>query len=142
MTTTTREIHLASRPSGWPTHENFRIVKTALPKPAAGQVTIRNSVMSVDPYMRGRMNDVKSYSAPFALDSPLDGGVVGEVIESNDDSLRVGDNVLHGLGWREHAVLDANRVRRIDTTDVPASAYLGVLGMPGTTSYVGLVRIA
>jgi len=142
MTSTTREIHLASRPSGWPTHENFRIVKTALQKPAPGQVAIRNTVMSVDPYMRGRMNDVKSYSAPFALDAPLDGGVVGEVIESNDESLRVGDNVLHGLGWREHAVLDANRVRRIDTSDVPASAYLSVLGMPGTTAYVGLVRIA
>ena len=142
MTSTTREIHLSSRPAGWPTHENFRIVETALPKPTAGQVTIRNTVMSVDPYMRGRMNDVKSYAAPFALDAPLDGGVVGEVIESNDDSLRVGDSVMHGLGWREHAVLDANRVRKIDTTDVPASAYLSVLGMPGTTAYVGLVRMA
>ena len=142
MTSTTREIHLASRPVGWPTHENFRIVETALPEPAPGQVTIRNTVMSVDPYMRGRMNDVKSYSRPYALDAPLDGGAVGEVIESNDESLQVGDTVLHGLGWREHAVLDANRVRRVDTTDVPASAYLSVLGMPGTTAYVGLVRIA
>ena len=142
MTSTTREIHLASRPSGWPTHENFRIVETALPKPAPGQVAIRNTVMSVDPYMRGRMNDVKSYSEPFALDAPLDGGVVGEVIESNHESLQVGDTVLHGLGWREHAVLDANKVRKVDTTGVPASAYLSVLGMPGTTAYVGLVRIA
>ena len=140
--TTTRAIHLVSRPHGTPTHENFRIVETALPEPAPGQVTIRNTVMSVDPYMRGRMNDVKSYVPPYALDAPLDGGAVGEVIESNDESLQVGDTVLHGLGWREHAVLDANRVRRVDTTDVPASAYLSVLGMPGTTAYVGLVRIA
>ena len=140
--TTTREIHLASRPTGWPTADNFRLVEAELPEPGPGQVVVQNTVMSVDPYMRGRMNDVRSYVPPYALDAPLDGGAVGEVVASRADTLNVGDAVLHGLGWREHAVVDANRVRRIDTSQVPASAYLGVLGMPGTTAYVGLVRIA
>jgi NADPH-dependent curcumin reductase CurA len=140
--TTTRQIHLVSRPTGWPTSDNFRLVETELPEPGPGQVTVRNTVMSVDPYMRGRMNDVRSYVPPYALDAPLDGGAVGEVVASRDESVQVGDTVLHGLGWREHAVLEARRVRRIDTSQVPASAYLGVLGMPGTTAYVGLVRIA
>jgi NADPH-dependent curcumin reductase CurA len=142
MPTTTREIHLASRPSGWPTPENFRTVETELPDPGPGQVLVRNTVLSVDPYMRGRMNDVKSYVPPFALDAPLDGGAVGEVVASGDDSLEPGDTVLHQAGWREHALLPASAVRRVDTTKVPASAYLGVLGMPGLTAYVGLTRIA
>jgi NADPH-dependent curcumin reductase CurA len=142
MPTTTREIHLASRPSGWPTPENFRTVETELPDPGPGQVLVRNTVLSVDPYMRGRMNDVKSYVPPFALDAPLDGGAVGEVVASGDDSLEPGDTVLHQAGWREHALLPASAARRVDTTKVPASAYLGVLGMPGLTAYVGLTRIA
>ena len=142
MPTTTREIHLASRPSGWPTPENFRTVETELPDPGPGQVLVRNTVLSVDPYMRGRMNDVKSYVPPFALDAPLDGGAVGEVVVSGDDSLEPGDTVLHQAGWREHALLPASAARRVDTTKVPASAYLGVLGMPGLTAYVGLTRIA
>jgi len=98
--------------------------------------------MSVDPYMRGRMNDVKSYIPPFALGEPLDGGAVGEVVASESEDLAVGETVQRQLGWREHAVLDARHARRIDTSDVPASAYLGVLGMPGMTAYAGLVRIA
>jgi NADPH-dependent curcumin reductase CurA len=142
MPTTTREIHLASRPSGWPTPENFRTVETELPDPGPGQVLVRNTVLSVDPYMRGRMNDVKSYVPPFALDAPLDGGAVGEVVASGDESLEPGDTVLHQAGWRAHALLPASAVRRVDTTKVPASAYLGVLGMPGLTAYVGLTRIA
>ncbi|MCW2791664.1 MAG: yfmJ [Nocardioides sp.] len=142
MTTTTHEIHLASRPSGWPTDENFRLVETELPDPGPGQVLVRNTFLSVDPYMRGRMNDVKSYVPPFRLDAPLDGGAVGEVVASGDDAVSVGDTVLHQAGWREHALLDARAVRTVDTSRVPASAYLGVLGMPGLTAYVGLTRIA
>jgi hypothetical protein len=92
--------------------------------------------------MRGRMNDVKSYVPPFALDAPLDGGAVGEVIASGVDSISVGDTVLHMAGWREHALLPAQAARKVDTSQVPASAYLGVLGMPGMTAYVGLTRIA
>jgi NADPH-dependent curcumin reductase CurA len=142
MTTTTHEIHLASRPSGWPTHENFRLVEVELPDPGPGEVLVRNTFLSVDPYMRGRMNDVKSYVPPFRLDAPLDGGAVGEVVASGDDSLSVGDTVLHQAGWREHALLPARAARTVDVSRVPASAYLGVLGMPGLTAYVGLTRIA
>ncbi len=142
MTTTTHEIHLASRPSGWPTAENFRLVEADLPEPEPGQVLVRNTFMSVDPYMRGRMNDVKSYVPPFQLDAPLDGGAVGEVVASADDSLQVGDTVLHQAGWRGHALLSAKAARRVDVSQVPASAYLGVLGMPGLTAYAGLTRIA
>ena len=98
--------------------------------------------MSVDPYMRGRMNDVKSYVPPFQVGAPLEGGAVGEVVESSDESIKVGETVLHGAGWREHALLPAEAVRRVDVGQVPASAYLGVLGMPGLTAYVGLTRIA
>ena len=104
MTTTTREIHLAARPTGWPTHDDFRTVTMELPDPGPGEVLVRNTVMSVDPYMRGRMNDVKSYVPPFRLDAALDGGAVGEVVISNDDSLQPGDTVLHQLGWRAHAL--------------------------------------
>lgn len=140
--TTAREIHLASRPSGVPTAANFRTVETALPEPGPGEVLVANTYLSVDPYMRGRMNDVKSYVPPFELDRPMDGGAVGEVVASGDDSLRPGDTVLHQAGWRTHAVLPAGAARKVDVSGVPASAYLGALGMPGLTAYVGLTRIA
>ena len=142
MSETTRQIRLVSRPTGWPTHENFELVEVDVPKLEPGQVLVRNTVMSVDPYMRGRMNDTKSYIPPFEIGEPLDGGAVGEVVASESDTVSVGDVVQHQLGWRERAVLDANHVRRIDTSSIPASAYLGVLGMPGHTAYTGLVRIA
>lgn len=140
--TPSREIHLASRPHGWPTQENFRTVETELPDPGPDEVLVRNTFMSVDPYMRGRMNDVKSYVPPFALDAPLDGGAVGEVVASGSADLAVGDTVLHQAGWRTHALLPARAVRRVDVSQVPASAYLGALGMPGMTAYVGLTRVA
>lgn len=136
-----REIHLASRPVGMPAPDNFRLVEVDVPEPAEGQVKVRNLVMSVDPYMRGRMNDVKSYVPPFAVDAVLDGGAVGEVVESRSPDLKAGDLVLHGYGWREWAVDDARRFRRLDPV-APPSAFLGVLGMPGLTAYVGLLDIA
>ncbi|WP_372727086.1 NADP-dependent oxidoreductase [Nocardioides sp.] len=142
MTTPTREIHLASRPTGQPTLENFRTVETELADPAPGQVLVRNTFLSVDPYMRGRMNDVKSYVPPFQVGAVLDGGAVGEVIASGEESLPVGTTVLHQAGWREHALISAKAARPVDVARVPASAYLGVLGMPGLTAYVGLQRIA
>src|SRR3954454_22023892 len=120
--TSAREIHLASRPQGWPTPDNFRTVETPLAEPGPGEVLVRNTFMSVDPYMRGRMNDAKSYVAPFALDAALDGGAVGEVVASGDESLSPGDTVLHQLGWREHALLSAGATRKVDATAVPASA--------------------
>jgi NADPH-dependent curcumin reductase CurA len=137
------EVHLANRPTGEPRPDDFRLVTVDVPAPAAGQVVVRNLVMSVDPYMRGRMNDVKSYVPPFQLDQVLDGAAVGEVIASGSPELAVGDVVLHQLGWREYAVAEAKQFQKVDPTAAPTpSAFLGVLGMPGLTAYVGLLDIA
>ncbi|MEV0895503.1 NADP-dependent oxidoreductase [Actinoplanes sp. NPDC049802] len=138
-----REIRLASRPVGWPTVDNFEIAETAVPEPGPGQVLIRNVFMSVDPYMRGRMNDAKSYIPPFQVGRALDGGAVGEVVASESDAVPVGSFVSHNLGWREFAVSDASRVQVVDPAAAPSlSAYLGLLGMTGLTAYVGLLDIA
>ncbi|MBB1157040.1 NADP-dependent oxidoreductase [Amycolatopsis dendrobii] len=133
------EIRLAARPHGVPTMDNFDIVETEVPKPGPGQILVRNLVMSVDPAMRGRMNDVKSYSPPFVVGEAMQGGAVGEVIESTVDEFAVGDHVLHQAGWRTHAVLDAKRAVKVDDSVAPLSTYLGVLGMPGLTAYAGLL---
>lgn len=138
----TREIQLASRPHGRPAAENFRLAETPLPELRDGQILVRNLYISVDPYMRGRMNDVKSYSAPFALDAALDGGAVGEVIASRSDERAVGDAVVHSLGWREYAVVDAAATSLARTDLAPASAFLGALGMTGLTAYAGLLKVA
>ncbi|WP_323101482.1 NADP-dependent oxidoreductase [Intrasporangium sp. YIM S08009] len=141
-TTAPREVRLVSRPVGWPTPENFEVVASELPELGEGRVRVRNVVMSVDPYMRGRMSDAKSYAEPYALGEAMHGGAVGVVEESRAEGVAVGDHVLHGLGWREVAVVDASAVRVVDTTIAPASAYLGVLGMTGLTAYAGLTRVA
>lgn len=135
-------MQLVSRPVGWPTPDNFRLVETELPEPSEGQVLVRNQLISVDPYMRGRMNDVRSYVPPYQLDAPLDGGAVGEVVASRSPDRAVGEVVVHQAGWRDYAVLDAARTRRVDVTVAPASAYLGVLGGTGFTAWVGIVEIA
>lgn len=140
--TANREIQLASRPQGWPTEENFRLVSTDIPTPGPGQIVVRNTFISVDPYMRGRMNDVASYVPPYALDAPLDGGAVGAVVASEADGFAPGDTVLHSLGWREYALLDATTVRKVDPALAPVSTYLGVLGMTGLTAYAGLLEVA
>ena len=142
LPTSTRQVVLASRPQGAPSSDNFRLETVDLPQLADGEVLVRNVVMSLDPYMRGRMNDVKSYVAPFEIDAPLDGGAVGEVIASRSNDVAVGQHVLHGAGWREHAVLPAKAVRVVDTDVAPASTYLGVLGLTGLTAYVGLTAVA
>ncbi len=108
-----RQIVLASRPSGWPTAANFALTETDQPELADGQVRVRNLFMSVDPYMRGRMNDVKSYVPPFRLGEPLEGGAIGTVIESRSPDLATGDLVLHMLGWRDEAVLPAGRAQKV-----------------------------
>jgi NADPH-dependent curcumin reductase CurA len=136
------EIHLASRPVGWPTAETFRPVEVDVPSPGPGQVLVRNLFMSVDPAMRGRMNDAKSYVPPFQVDQVLSGGAVGEVVESGSDQFAPGDTVLHWLGWRQYALLEAKAARKVDPALAPPSAYLGVLGMPGLTAYVGILDIA
>jgi NADPH-dependent curcumin reductase CurA len=142
LPTSTREIRLASRPAGRPVPENFRLAESPLPALGDGQVLVRNLYISVDPYMRGRMNDAKSYSAPFALDAALDGGAVGEVIASRSEARKVGDVVVHQLGWREYAVLDADATSVARTDLAPASAFLGALGMTGLTAYAGLLKVA
>src|SRR4051794_19314956 len=119
--TTAREIHLAARPQGWPTPADFRTVDTELPEPGPGEVLVRNTFLSVDPYMRGRMNDVKSYVPPFALGEVMDGGAVGEVVASGSEALEVGDTVLHQAGWRTHALLSDRAARKIDVSQVSAS---------------------
>ena len=138
----TREIQLASRPHGRPVPENFRLAETALPDLQDGQILVRNEFMSVDPYMRGRMNDAKSYSAPFRLDAALDGGAVGEVIASRSAAHKVGDVVVHQLGWREFSVVDAAAATPVPAGLAPASAFLGALGMTGLTAYAGLLKVA
>ncbi len=137
-----REIRLAERPDGWPTAANFELATAPVPDLADGQILVRNQIMSVDPYMRGRMNDVKSYVPPFQVGAAMDGGAVGEVIGSRSPDRAVGDLVLHALGWREYAVLDAAQSVPVDAQLAPPSAYLGVLGTTGLTAYAGLVTIA
>ncbi|MFF4950023.1 NADP-dependent oxidoreductase [Streptomyces chattanoogensis] len=139
---TGREWHLTARPHGWPTPDDFALREAAVPEPAEGQIVVRNRHFSVDPYMRGRMNDVKSYVPPYQLDRPMDGGAVGEVIASRSEKFAVGDHVLHGLGWREYAVLDAAHATKADPALAPLSGYLGVLGMTGLTAYAGLLEVA
>ena len=141
-TTAPREWRLASRPTGWPTPENFELAESDVPALADGQIRVRNEVLSVDPYMRGRMSAAKSYAAPYEVGAAMTGGAVGVVEESRADGVAVGSHVLHGLGWREVAVLDAKDARVVDTDAAPASSYLGVLGMTGLTAYAGLKRIA
>jgi hypothetical protein len=138
-----RQIVLASRPTGWPTPENFRLTEIARPDLADGQVRVRNEYISVDPYMRNRMNDAKSYVPPFQVGQPLDGGAVGTVTESKSPDLAEGDQVLHNLGWRDEAVLNAKHAQKLSIAEgLSPSAYLGVLGIPTLTAYVGLLDIA
>ncbi len=147
MTTTNLQIHLASRPTGEPTTANFRLVEAALPDAgqlAAGQVLVRHHFLSLDPYMRGRMNDGKSYAQPQLLDQVMGGGTVGEVVASNNPAFAAGDKVVGMGGWQQYAVVDANVpgvLRKVDTSQVPLSAYLGVVGMPGVTAWYGLMKI-
>ncbi len=139
----TNEVHLVARPQGWPNPEDFAIVEAELPPPGDGEVLVRNRFMSVDPYMRGRMNDAKSYVPPFALNEAMTGGAIGEVVESRGGGLEPGDLVQHDYGWREHVVAPAKHFRKVMPLEgVSPSAYLGALGMPGLTAYVGLLDIA
>ena len=140
--TTVREIRLKSRPNGMPTADNFELATVELPAPAAGEVQVKNLWMTVDPYMRGRMNDVQSYTPPFALGKPMDGGAVGEVIASGDPAFKPGDLVQSGFGWREGFNAPAGQVQKLDPMGLPIQAFLGAAGMPGLTAYAGLLKIA
>jgi len=137
------QIQLVSRPQGWPTPSNFRTVQVELPALPPGQVRVHNEFISVDPYMRGRMNDTKSYIPPFALDATMTGGAVGRVVASTAPELPVGTLVLHQWGWRDLAQAEAAGFRAVpEPSGLSPSVYLGVLGMTALTAYVGLREIA
>ncbi len=141
MTEKNLQVVLASRPKGPATVENFRLVEAPIPAAGPGEVLVRNHYLSLDPYMRGAMDDVKSYRAPQAIDAVMLGGTVGEVIATNNPAFAVGDKVVGMLGWQLYGVSDGTMLRKIDTTHIPMSAYLGVVGMPGATAWYGLNRI-
>ncbi|HYI75809.1 MAG TPA: NADP-dependent oxidoreductase [Gaiellaceae bacterium] len=138
MEGSSREIRLVARPQGFPGEDLFEVAETPIPDPADGQVLIRNAFFSVDPYMRPRMNDVRSYVAPFTLGEAMTGGAVGRVAVSRNARYAEGDWVLHQLGWREWALSDGATLRRVDPGTAPVSTSLGVLGMPGFTAWYGL----
>jgi NADPH-dependent curcumin reductase CurA len=136
-----QRIVLASRPQGVVSTDNFRLETVPLPDITDGQVLVRNHYLSLDPYMRMRMEDVKSYAAPQPLDEVMIGGTAGEVIASKHPKFAVGDKVVGMLGWTEVAVSDGNLLKKVDTTPIPLSAYLGAVGMPGMTAWYGLTQI-
>ena len=143
-TLTNRQILLASRPAGEPTVDNFKLVETPVPELQDGQVLVRHHYLSLDPYMRGRMNEGKSYAQPQPLGEVMIGGTVGEVVQSRNPNFQVGDKVVGMGGWQEYAVVDAHQrgvLQKVDTTHIPLSAYLGAVGMPGVTAWYGLVKI-
>jgi NADPH-dependent curcumin reductase CurA len=144
MTTMNKRILLVSRPQGEATADNFKLVETPVPELADGQVLVRNHYLSLDPYMRGRMNDAKSYAKPQPLNEVMGGGTAGEVLASKNPTFAPGDKVVGMGGWQQYAVVDGNQpgvLRKVDTTHIPLSAYLGGVGMPGVTGWYGLNRI-
>lgn len=138
MTTMNRQVQLRRRPNGLPQPEDFAYVESPVPHPGPGELLVRTHFLSLDPYMRGRMNDGKSYAAPTPLNAVMPGGTVGEVVVSNDPSIAVGSIVTGGGGWQEFAVLNARSVRVVDASLAPISTAIGVLGMPGQTAWYGL----
>ena len=142
--TSNAQIHLVSRPSGEASLDNFKLVEADVPDLKDGQVLVRNHFMSLDPYMRGRMNDAKSYAVPQPLNAVMQGGTVGEVVASKNEHYKVGDKVVGFGGWQHYSVADAATpgvLRKVDTAHIPLSAYLGAVGMPGVTAWYGLTQI-
>src|SRR5579872_3777483 len=139
--TTNRQIILVSRPSGIPTPSNFQLRESAIPQPSTGEVLIKTLYLSVDPYMRGRMNDRPSYTPPFQLDQCLTGDVVGKVVQSKNDKFQTGDIVQGRLDWADYALGKGDALQKVDPTIAPIETALGVLGNPGMTAYFGLLDI-
>lgn len=136
-----RRIVLASRPAGWVTEDNFRLETVELPPLAEGQVLVRNEWLSLDPYMRARMNEGRSYAAPQPLNETMIGGTAGEVVESRNAKFAVGDKVVGHFGWQEYGLSDGSGLVKVDASRIPLAAYLGAVGMPGVTAWYGLNRI-
>ncbi len=144
MSLINKQWHLVSRPSGEASPDNFRLVEAPVPELQDGQLLVRHHYLSVDPYMRGRMNEGKSYAAAQPLNEVMQGGTVGEVAASKSDAYRVGDRVVGMGGWQQYQVVDGAQrglLRKVDATQVPLAAYLGAVGMPGVTAWVGLNTI-
>lgn len=141
MTETNKQILLASRPTGWVEEANFKLVEAPVPQIADGQVLVRNHWLSLDPYMRGRMNDAKSYAAPVNLGDVMVGGTAGEVVASKNPKFAVGEKVVGYLGWQLFGVSDGAMLMKVDDRHIPLSAYLGSVGMPGVTAWYGLMDI-
>ena len=139
--TTNKQVRLASRPSGWVTADNFTLTEEAVPEVGQGQLLVRNLFMSVDPYMRGRMNKAKSYVPSFQIGEVLQAGVVGEVIASRNKDFAEGDFVNGMLGWENYSLSDGTGLHKVPKGPAPLSYHLGILGMPGMTAYVGLHTI-
>ena len=137
-----RAWHLVKRPDGMPAPSDFELREVALAPLAEGMIRVRNRWLSVDPYMRGRMNDVKSYVPAFEVGAPMDGGAIGEVIESKAEGLNPGDLVQHMAGWRDEAVVPARTVQKLPDLGAPPERFLGVLGVTGITAYFGLLDAA
>ena len=140
-TSINRQILLVSRPQGAASVDNFKLVETPLEALADGQVRVRNHFLSLDPYMRGRMDESKSYAASQALNEVMIGGTVGEVVESNNPKFAIGDKVVGSYGWQEFGTSDGKGLRKVDDTHIPLSTYLGPVGMPGVTAWLGLNKI-
>ncbi|GIO68873.1 NADP-dependent oxidoreductase [Paenibacillus sp. FSL M7-1455] len=136
-----KSIVFVSRPVGMPSMDNFEFREAPVQAPAEGQVVVRSIYLSVDPYMRGRMSDAKSYVEPYRLNEVISGGIVGEIVESKSDQFKPGDKVIGMLGWQLYNVVDAKLVRKVDESIAPLSAYLSVLGLTGLTAYFGLLDI-
>ena len=137
-----RAWHLKSRPDGMPTADNFELKEIELPAVRDGQLRVKNMWLSVDPYMRGRMNDVKSYVPAFEIGEPMEGGAVGEVVESTADGFAAGDLVQHMAGWRDEAVISARAATKLPALGAEPEKFLGVLGVTGATAYFGLLDVA
>ena len=136
-----KQVRLSSRPSGWVTPDNFELTEATTEEPGDGEVLVRNIFLSVDPYMRGRMNDVKSYIPPFQIGEVLQAGVIGQVVATNFDAIAEGDYVMGMLGWENYSICDGRLLRKLPQSSAPLSWHLGILGMPGMTAYVGLMKI-
>ena len=137
-----RAWHLMRRPEGMPVLEDFALKQLTLPDLSDGMVRVKNDFLSVDPYMRGRMNDVKSYVPPFQIGAPMDGGAVGAVVESRDPNFAVGDQVMHMAGWRDEAVVEGKSLNKLPNLGVEPQQFLGNLGLTGGTAYFGLLDAA
>lgn len=140
MTDTNRQITLAARPVGLPKESDFKLVETPIPEPGDGELLVRTTFLSVDPYMRGRMNDRKSYATPVQLGEVMTGGTTGRVIASKNDRFQAGDDVVGQWGWQEYGISDGRGLRKA-IPGAPVSAHLGLLGMPGLTGYFGFLDL-